>query len=774
MWRSTAPTSRSQVLTVLLVCTSSLAGWVAISEPFTPWYWPAGVIAAYLVGSLALAAFDRRDGWFSRSNGTSFEITPFGLWAGALLLAIPFVEGFGRVLFDVAFRPLEQTTLIALVNFAFYATAMSRIHRSITTAVWISFILLISAVMLGDHTGIVPLAAAYGGFSLIWLADRHWRSTAESVGDTIVGRVPVTPIICLALVLAGLTAASTRLGEGMPRHWAEWSPSSGGSRWSNPAAFLGVGDGDWVVSGANATSTGSVDSEYYLESDRPSLYDVMIEAYGEPRPPDQITRAISVSQEFLLEKRGHKAPDAGSGGRQFSLYRQTRPQHRKPDPQDMNALIFAEGRMPLHLSATVYGRFDGVNWHEPPVLPRVCAFESRDESSSWLWLPEARVSEVAGGTRQHDIRFNKLSAEQLALPSHVERFRLGKYTGSAVNRWARDVLKWAHDGVLRPRCALPSGTTFTLVSHALDKPVLFERDDLVGCGADAGVWVEIPDALRASADSLAANLADMPRGWGQVQAVMDHLQTHCEHDHDRVLPADCEDPVHHFLHHARGGPAYQFATAAALTLRSLGYPTRVVSGFYVDRDDYVANAGHAPVHVDDAHFWIEVRTVHGDWITFDPTPGFDPAWYQPTFADRTRAFASAALGGLVASPVLSLAGLFVSLGLWWKRLWVRERMLTGWCLWWPFWRSETHIAETLRLLDLRSEICGRQRPSSSTPLAWYDSADQPACRTYLRCLYAASYGSNSAASNKSAVADACRAAVREVGRDRLRRRLEVA
>ena len=164
---------------------------------------------------------------------------------------------------------------------------------------------------------------------------------------------------------------------------------------------------------------------------------------------------------------------------------------------------------------------------------------------------------------------------------------------------------------------------------------------------------------------------------------MQHLRLHYTHDRDATIPPACTDPVHHFLYQSRGGPAYQFATVAALALRSLHYPTRVVSGFYAGSEDYEAQAGNTPIHADNAHFWIEVRTAQGGWITFDPTPGYETEWHKPTWGGHWAACASMLLQPFLDAPVTLTVVMVLGLVLLCRRLWLRERLLTLWCLWWP-------------------------------------------------------------------------------------------
>lgn len=762
---------QTQAISVLLVCISALSSRLAISEPDTAWYWPALIVLGYLFSTMMLMLLDSRTQWFSRVRDDIPILTGRALAVGLLLVVFPFADGAGRIVTAAHFRPLEQITIVALTNFSFFALAFPRIKRSESAAAGVSLVLLMAALMLGEHGAIVPLTVAYGSLCVAWLAARHWREMSTAARNGGAPRIPLLPVSCLVLLLVGVTAASSRVADGMPGIWGEWVPSSGGSRWANPGALLGVGDGDWMVSGPNAKHTGPIDSDHFLESDLPTMYDVMMEAYGEPRPPEELRRAIFVRQEKMLAQQMHKAPDQGEAGRQFSLYRKGRSQPPERDSENATALLYVEGNTPLHLSMNVYERFDGINWQEPPKQQAVCSLEAKDADMSWLWLPIRQANEIYGGTRAHKVRFGRLTSDRLPAPNHLERIRLGKHGGESVGRWARDVFRWAHEGILSIRQCLPQGTYLEFASHVVDQEALLQVDALAGGITTDGAYLDVPEHLRVSAEAFAQRFAHVQRGGVQINAVLNHLRTHYEHDRDATVPPTCEDPVHHFLHQARSGPAYQFATAAALVLRSLGYPTRVVSGFYASPAHFVARTGNTPIRAEDAHVWIEVRIGAGHWITFDPTPGYQTEWYRASVFDQMKALAMAVTYPLIRSPIKSSIVLVLVVGLWWQRLRARERLLTCLCLWWPPRNSKERLIATLRLMDLRCRLCGFSRPTSMTPLAWYGRVVESDCHGFMRYLYRAIYGHDETAQCVADVTRSCRAVLHATAISKMRNRL---
>ena len=83
------------------------------------------------------------------------------------------------------------------------------------------------------------------------------------------------------------------------------------------------------------------------------------------------------------------------------------------------------------------------------------------------------------------------------------------------------------------------------------------------------------------------------------------------HDRSATAPPGCTDVVAEFLLRSDRGPDYLFASSAAVLLRSLGYPTRVVSGLYAAPGRYDPRTRHTPVTGEDVHFWAEVRLPNG-------------------------------------------------------------------------------------------------------------------------------------------------------------------
>ena len=80
----------------------------------------------------------------------------------------------------------------------------------------------------------------------------------------------------------------------------------------------GVGDGDNEVSASeHPESVGFTESEVYLETDRPSLYDAFNESYGEPFKPKKQEKMIALGQQDVGEQKERPAENL-QAGREFA------------------------------------------------------------------------------------------------------------------------------------------------------------------------------------------------------------------------------------------------------------------------------------------------------------------------------------------------------------------------------------------------------------------------------------------------------------------------
>lgn len=83
------------------------------------------------------------------------------------------------------------------------------------------------------------------------------------------------------------------------------------------------------------------------------------------------------------------------------------------------------------------------------------------------------------------------------------------------------------------------------------------------------------------------------------------------------------DSTEYFLFNRNSGYCEQFSSALALMSRSVGIPSRVITGYLPG--NYNPLTGLYEIRALDAHAWVELYFDRAGWIEFEPTPSFELA-----------------------------------------------------------------------------------------------------------------------------------------------------
>lgn len=602
----------------------------------------------------------------------------------------------------------ETMLLEGLRNLGLGLAVLSR-RRLVTrlSAVVALFGVLVGASLV-EGTAMTAMTGVFAALGVAWLLAWHWSglpTPATGGRPSLVGAAVVVTVAATvpAIALVGPTSATSAL--------LGLVPTSGGFDWSDPEARSGVGDGPNEVDARDsADSVGFSQSEVYLETDRPSLYDAFSETFGEPIKKNKQDKAIALAPNEIQQRREHPSEDHRAG-REFSTHRKS-PRPRDPPGAEADALVYVRGRAPAHLRLVAYDIFDGASWIEGPPPPLDARLRAEGAGSPWLLVDSTDQTHLSGRVR-HRVKLGRLDTASVPAPAHLDRFRVG-----SVNRV--DFFEWSQPGVLRMSGrTIPPGTVIdTEARSPLPESLRRLRFPERPSYAFMRHW-NPPEGMPVVAELAGRWASGVPRGWEQVESVIRHLRGHCQHDRAAVPPEGCLDVMAHFLVESRRGPDYLFATAAALMLRSLGYPSRVVGGLYVDPRRYDPIARHVTVPTDDAHLWVEVQVPGGDWVALEPTPGFE--LMPPAYAPIDRLLAALASAGRWAggnTAGLTLASVGIGL-LAWRR---RAVLDLAWTLAWSIVTRASAppqaVLATLRLIERRASWTGRPRSIGETPSRW--------------------------------------------------------
>ncbi|MGC2209735.1 MAG: DUF3488 and transglutaminase-like domain-containing protein [Candidatus Korobacteraceae bacterium] len=134
-------------------------------------------------------------------------------------------------------------------------------------------------------------------------------------------------------------------------------------------------------------------------------------------------------------------------------------------------------------------------------------------------------------------------------------------------------------------------------------------------------YLQLPDQLDSRVPELAQQIAGSETTpYLRALAIERYLST--RYQYTLQLPSQPPaDPIADFLFHRRRGHCEYFASSMAILLRTLGIPSRIITGFRGAQFNQL-NANYI-VRASDAHSWVEAYIPGAGWTTFDPTPAGD-------------------------------------------------------------------------------------------------------------------------------------------------------
>lgn len=723
-----APEAGSMVGRVTFLLVGLAATGVEMAAHPTRPVWEGVVWAGFWIG-LAWA-LGRAVGGGSRSRGVNSR--RIGLILAALFAAPFFLEPVRFWLGGEGF-PLELQLLLGLRNLGLGLATCSYLPLCQRSACVVSLFLVLFSVTMSDHPFTRVLLAMYTAAGSLWLLLTYWRGLRDVFAEAVPSGVTlrqsrrsafpwVGVTACLVLVagmaaLAGLGVSGRTLGI-----LAELLPTSGGTGAQDDRARGGVNDGPEEMSGNNPDTTGNVNSDIFLDSPLPTLYDMANDMYGEPFKPKEQERAIAldVAPEKARDT-GEKPADSQRPSRGFPSARKSPGKKREAKSREARALFEVEGATPIHVRLAVYDRFSAGKWLESPHRVNYPKIEMREQR--WMHLARPETEEFFALKTSHKFKLTSPEGSSIPSPPNLGRFRVGRVNQADFFGWAQEgVLAFAHRNT-------PAGITIETESRTVDPHRL---EGVSWESVTAGARPEYKEIGDSPSDALTKLLegwiGEESNPWRRAGKVLKHMRENYTLDWDAGAPPDHPDLAGYFLLEAKKGPDYLFATAAALMLRRCGLATRVAQGLYVDPDNFDPETGHTPVTWNDLHFWVEVAGPDGEWIVVEPTPGY-----------------------LVSPPVLPLVER-LSRGIVWLMVVAWERritlglvlvlLLTAWIFrremvdrlrlfLWCFFPSRDPRRQLLRavsILEWRGKAAGLPRKSGQTGRSWLgELANHPSC-----------------------------------------------
>jgi protein-glutamine gamma-glutamyltransferase len=250
-------------------------------------------------------------------------------------------------------------------------------------------------------------------------------------------------------------------------------------------------------------------------------------------------------------------------------------------------------RESLHWRGRSFDRFDGVRWTRSPELS--APFPGRRAIPVWPGAPIISYR-IFGGPPGADVLFGLHPVLDVEPRSAIRL--LPEISGDL-------------------RYLGSDAPTYTVLSLNGLPPAEVLRAAGEGASPGRDSYLQLPPLdprIGALADSLTRGLGNR---YDRARAIEGWLQHAFDYTLD--LPARRrETSLEHFLFVRRAGHCEYFSSAMVVMLRSVGIPSRNVTGFL--GGEWSRSGGYLAVTQNQAHSWVEVWFPDVGWIPFDPTP----------------------------------------------------------------------------------------------------------------------------------------------------------
>ena len=635
---------------------------------------------------------------------------------------------------------------------------------------------------------LLALAGCFAVSALWWLLGLYWYRLDDKAIDGNSRMLPIrasflaTASLLIALV-AGVVCLAP-LSKGTIAAFNGFSPFSGGENGeSDPFARSGIGEGNMLTAGENATTTGAVDSDQFIEDDKPSIYDMISEKYDGPLAKPRRNRAVALN---LKAKHLHEVKQSETSGKTFRTMRDSDEQSDADLKNRVtDALFFVEGSVPARFSVGSYQHFDGWDW------------ETREVENEKLAQPMIQLKKSFGkpifslarfgrdfltSSRMHRVKIMRLDTNKLPAPPFLRSWHIAYVDNAEFFVW-NDLgdIKFAGDAlppqtVIDTESLVPNFHTMRELgnlNNRLTSKSNETRDQLQAAHekstAGKSIYLQVPDnsATAKLENRLAQWTQGIPRGWSQVEAIVKHVREDFEVNRNWAADPETEDSVGLFLD-LNEGPTYMFATTCAMALRSAGYKTRLANGFVVRKEDYDRIARQSAVTTDGVHLWPEVCLEGQYWIPVEPTPGYPMPYNTATLWQKTVAAMFAAWAWICAHPILSVLTVLAGLMSW---IWRADLVTASMLLWWHIVRLSWPrglLTATRQLIDTRFWAAGDSRPKSQTVHAWYQRVE-PELNGFIDSWNAKNYSDVVRVESGDGLVTNCRETVKQLTLGRIRK-----
>ncbi|OGI42304.1 MAG: hypothetical protein A2150_07200 [Candidatus Muproteobacteria bacterium RBG_16_64_11] len=277
------------------------------------------------------------------------------------------------------------------------------------------------------------------------------------------------------------------------------------------------------------------------------------------------------------------------------------PDGRANNEKDNGILFFLQTDRPLYVKGKTYDRFDGRQWFAVPTARHHQPVERS----------EFRLNDSNEGMKVRQVY-------TIAQPMNDEI--LAAFRPASIHFPSRQIQS-SVAGDLRASSVLRQGTVYTVFSrihYNEHRPGSVDREPIDAKQA----FLELPKGSSEHLKQLAYDVSARDTDpYAKAVAIEQFLQTSYAYTLGTIGQEPTRSAIEEFLFTTKTGHCELFASSHALLLRSIGIPSRFVTGFSATR--YNPLTGYYEVRRLDAHAWVEAYFEGRGWVSFEPTPGYE-------------------------------------------------------------------------------------------------------------------------------------------------------
>lgn len=267
-------------------------------------------------------------------------------------------------------------------------------------------------------------------------------------------------------------------------------------------------------------------------------------------------------------------------------------------------------QIPIYFRGIALDNYDGITWIQTM------------KQSSFIARNNAGVFALKNATGAEDI----LKQEILLEPIETDVLFAASFgtalSGPLPTRIRVDTMDSIY--LLRPPLARIEYTAYSAVKKI---PQKFGQGKVI---YNNTIYLQIPDKIDAVAELAKKIIKGIEDPYLKAIAIQEFLQKNYKYTLN-PKKGEGKTALDDFLFYSKEGYCEHYATAMAIMLRTVGVPTRLVTGFLEGEWNKYGN--YLLVRQRDAHSWVEVylptEKSKGDWFTFDPTPSAETVGGMP-------------------------------------------------------------------------------------------------------------------------------------------------